>query len=77
VLETFGLAKELEQAIRAVKEVASGLPLIAQFTVNDEGALISGSTLESAVKDIAHYEIDAIGLNCSIGPRSMLERWST
>jgi len=73
ILETFGLAKELEQAIRAVKEVAPDAPIIAQFTVNDEGTLLSGSTLESAVKEIAHYEIDAVGLNCSIGPRSMLE----
>ena len=73
ILETFGLAKEIEQAIRAVKDVAPDLPIIAQFTVNDEGTLTSGNTLESAVNEIAHYEIDAIGLNCSIGPRSMLE----
>jgi len=62
VLETFGLAKELEQAIRAVKEVAPDAPVIAEFTVNDEGTLISGSTLESAVKEIAPYQLDAIGL---------------
>ena len=73
VLETFGLAKELEQAIRAVKDVAPDAPIIAQFTVNDEGTLLSGSTLESAVQEIAPYTVDAIGLNCSIGPRSMLE----
>ncbi len=73
VLETFGLAKELEQAIRAVKTLAPDLPLIAQFTVNDEGTLIGGSTLEGAVKAIAPYSVDAVGLNCSIGPRSMLE----
>jgi homocysteine S-methyltransferase len=73
ILETFGLVKELEQAIRAVQEVAPDLPVIAQFAVNDEGTLISGSTLESAVIEIARYPLDAIGLNCSIGPRSMLE----
>lgn len=73
ILETFGLAKEMEQAIRAVKEVAPELPIVAQFTVNDEGTLISGNTLEDAVKEIAHYQVEAVGLNCSIGPRSMLE----
>ena len=73
ILETFGLAKELEQAIRAVKEVAPDAPIVAQFTVNDDGTLLSGSTLESAVNEIARYQVDAIGLNCSIGPRSMLE----
>ena len=73
ILETFGLAKELEQAIRAVKEVAPDAPIIAQFTVNDDGTLLSGATLESAVNEIARYQVDAIGLNCSIGPRSMLD----
>ncbi len=73
ILETFGLAKELEQAIRAAKEVAPDLPLIVQFTVNDDGALISGASLESGVKAISEYTFDVIGLNCSIGPRAMLE----
>ena len=73
ILETFGLAKELEQAIRAAKDVAPDLPLIAQFTVNDDGVLISGASLESGVQAISEYTLDAIGLNCSIGPRAMLE----
>ncbi len=73
ILETFGLAKELEQAIRAAKEVAPDLPLIVQFTVNDDGALISGASLESGVQTISGYSFDVIGLNCSIGPRAMLE----
>lgn len=72
VLETFGLVKELEQAIRAVKELAPDLPIIAQVTVNDEGTLIRGSSLESFVQDVAGYDLDAIGLNCTIGPRAML-----
>ena len=25
------------------------------------------------MNEIAHYQVDAIGLNCSVGPRSMLE----
>ncbi len=73
VLETFGLVKELEQAIRAVKEIRPGLPIIAQVTVNDEGVLIRGASLESFVADVSGYELDAVGLNCTIGPRAMLE----
>ena len=73
VLETFGLVKELEQALRAVKELNAGIPVIAQVTVNDEGVLISNATLESFVQAMGNYQVDAIGLNCSIGPRSMLE----
>ncbi|MEW5983244.1 MAG: bifunctional homocysteine S-methyltransferase/methylenetetrahydrofolate reductase [Acidobacteriota bacterium] len=73
VLETFGLVKELEQAIRAVKDLGPEMPLIAQVTVNDEGILIRGGSLESFVQDVAAYELDAVGLNCTIGPRAMLE----
>ncbi len=73
VLETFGLVKELEQAVRAVRELSPDIPLVAQVTVNDDGMLISGATLESFVQGIAGYAIDAIGLNCSVGPRSMLD----
>lgn len=73
VLETFGLVKEMEQAIRAVKEVAPDLPIIAQVTVNDEGVLIRGASLESFIAGVSGYALDAVGLNCTIGPRSMLE----
>lgn len=73
VLETFGLVKEMEQAIRAAKEVAPDLPIIAQVTVNDEGVLIRGASLESFVAGVSGYQLDAVGLNCTIGPRSMLE----
>ena len=73
VLETFGLVKELEQAIRAVKDLNPSIPILAQVTVNDDGVLISGATLESFIQGVAGYELDAVGLNCSIGPRAMLE----
>jgi methionine synthase I (cobalamin-dependent)/5,10-methylenetetrahydrofolate reductase len=73
VLETFGLVQELEQAIRAVRELSPDVPLVAQVTVSDDGLLLSGATLESFVQGIAGYAVDAIGLNCSVGPRSMLD----
>ena len=77
ILETFGLAKELEQAIRAVKEVAPDLPIIAQFTVNDEGTLISGATLESAVKEIADYRSTPSGSTARSGRGRCSRRSST
>jgi methionine synthase I (cobalamin-dependent)/5,10-methylenetetrahydrofolate reductase len=73
VLETFGLVKELEQAIRAVKDLDPSIPILAQVTVNDDGVLISGATLESFILGVSGYQLDAVGLNCSIGPRSMLD----
>ncbi len=73
VLETFSLLSELSQAIRAVRELDSKIPILAQVTVNDEGMLLSGATLEAFVAEMANFDVDAIGLNCSVGPKAMLE----
>ncbi len=73
VLETFGLVSELEQAIRAVRELNADIPLIAQITIGDDGKLLSGAPLQNFVAALAGYTIDAIGMNCSVGPKAMLE----
>lgn len=73
ILETFSLAEELEQGIRAVRELQKDIPVIAQVTLNAEGNLLSGEPLEHFVEVISKYHVDVIGLNCSEGPRLMLE----
>ncbi len=73
VLETFSLVGELSQAIRAVRELDSRIPILAQVTVNDEGMLLSGATLEAFAAEAASFDVDAVGLNCSVGPKAMLE----
>ncbi len=77
VLETFALVAELNQAIRAVKELNREIPVIAQVTINDDGNLLSGATLESFVKGVENTGVDALGLNCSVGPRAMLDALET
>ncbi len=77
ILETFSLVSELIQAVRATRELRPDIPLIAQVTVNDERVLLSGAPLSSFVTDIAEYAVDVIGLNCSVGPKSMLEALET
>ena len=77
VLETFSLVAELIQAIRAVKELNRDIPVMAQVTINDDGNMLSGATLESFVKGIADTGVDALGLNCSVGPRAMLDALET
>ncbi len=77
VLETFLLTAELDQAIRAVKELNKDIPIMAQVTINDDGNLLSGATLESFVKGIEGTGVDTIGLNCSVGPRAMLDALET
>ncbi|MBI5473380.1 MAG: bifunctional homocysteine S-methyltransferase/methylenetetrahydrofolate reductase [Ignavibacteriae bacterium] len=73
ILETFALVAELQQAIRAVKELSPDFPLMAQVTINDDGNLLSGAALESFVSGVSEYKLDAIGLNCSVGPKLMLD----
>jgi methionine synthase / methylenetetrahydrofolate reductase(NADPH) len=73
VLETFSVVAELVQAIRAARELNQEIPIVAQVTVNDDGYLLSGATLESFVSEISKHPVDVIGLNCSVGPKAMLE----
>jgi methionine synthase / methylenetetrahydrofolate reductase(NADPH) len=73
VFETFVLVPELLQAIRAAKELNPAIPIVAQMTISDDGNLLSGASLESFVKETQGSGVDAIGLNCSVGPRAMLD----
>jgi methionine synthase / methylenetetrahydrofolate reductase(NADPH) len=73
VLETFTHVPELQQAIRAARECNDTLPLMVQVTIGDDGNLLSGTTLESFIKEISSYPVDVVGLNCSVGPKAMLE----
>jgi homocysteine S-methyltransferase len=77
VLETFALIAELDQAVRAVKELNREIPVMAQVTINDDGNLLSGATLESFVKAMENTGVDTLGLNCSVGPRAMLDALET
>ncbi len=73
ILETFGHVPELLQAIRAARELNADIPLIAQVTIHDEGTLLSGAPLETFVSAMSGQAVDVIGLNCSVGPKAMLE----
>jgi len=73
ILETFILAKELVQALRAVRELDENIPVIGQVTINEDGNLLSGAPLERFIDKLKDYKIDAVGLNCSVGPKPMLD----
>jgi methionine synthase / methylenetetrahydrofolate reductase(NADPH) len=73
IFETFSMVEEIVQGVRAVRELNTDIPIIAQVTINSEGSLLSGETLERFVETISQYQVDAIGMNCSEGPKLMLE----
>jgi methionine synthase / methylenetetrahydrofolate reductase(NADPH) len=73
ILETFGYLEELHQAMLAVRDVSSTIPLVAQVTIDEDGNCLDGSTPEQFAPRLAEWGADVIGCNCSVGPVAMLE----
>ena len=72
IMETFSDLDELLQALRAVRRVAGDAPAFAQMTFGDEGYTAYGAPVEVAARALDGAGADVIGLNCSVGPSSML-----
>jgi homocysteine S-methyltransferase len=74
MLETFTEIHELREAVFAAREAAgSGFPIIAHVSIEDDGSLRDGTSTERFTELLNEWPVDAIGLNCSSGPRIMLE----
>lgn len=71
-LETFSDLSELEAAFRAVRSL-TGLPVLAQVTIGDNGATPGGTTMEAAGAAMAEWGVEVAGINCSVGPAIMLD----
>src|SRR3990172_4682259 len=70
--ETFYDLEEIQEAIAAAPAVCD-LPLLAQVTIDDDGNMLSGTNPEDFTRKLLETGADAIGLNCSVGPKVMLE----
>jgi methionine synthase / methylenetetrahydrofolate reductase(NADPH) len=73
LLETFGDLHEIEQAVRAAREVDRAKPVIAQMTIGADGLTPFGATPEDIARSLDAWGADIIGLNCSVGPQIILE----
>ena len=74
VLETFYELPELREAIYAAREAAGPeMVIVAQVTVNDDGTLRDGASTETFTKSLDDLPVDVIGINCSAGPKVVLE----
>jgi len=71
-LETFSDISELQQALLAARDVAPELPVIAHMVINPDGATPIGTPIEWAMKKLDEWEVDVVGLNCSVGPAPMM-----
>jgi len=73
ILETFSDLLEIEQAIRAARAAGSALPIIAQMTIGADCRTPYGATPEDVARSLDGWGADVIGLNCSVGPQTILE----
>ena len=73
ILETFGYLEEIHQAMLAVRDVTSSLPMVAQVTIDEDGNCLDGSDPQTFVAKLEEWGADVIGCNCSVGPVAMLD----
>jgi methionine synthase / methylenetetrahydrofolate reductase(NADPH) len=73
VLETFSNLIELREAVHAARSVSVDLPLLVEVSVAEDGTTLTGATPEEVVQALEPLPVDAIGVNCGVGPQSALD----
>lgn len=71
LLETFTDLYELKAAVIAAKENSS-LPIIATMSFEACGSTVFGATAEAMVVTLEGLGVDALGVNCSLGPKQLV-----
>lgn len=71
VIETMMSLQECRAALLAVKETCD-LPVIVTLTYQEDGRTLFGTNPETAAIVMQAMGADAVGINCSAGPDSML-----
>ena len=70
-IETMSDTYEVKAAILAAKENSS-LPVFATMIFDERGKLLTGGDVPSVVAMLEGLRVDALGLNCGLGPKQML-----
>ncbi|MBQ9573981.1 MAG: homocysteine S-methyltransferase family protein, partial [Synergistaceae bacterium] len=71
LLETFTDLYELKAAVLAAKE-NSNLPVFATMSFEESGRTFFGASVEAMTAVLEGLGIDALGVNCSLGPKQLL-----
>ncbi len=71
LIETMNDTLELKAAVLAAKE-NSRLPVCATCVFDGKGKLLTGGTPESVAAMLEGLRVDALGVNCGMGPGQML-----
>jgi len=72
VIETMSDLYEIQAAIQAVRDIATGLPVIASATFTRDNRTILGDSPEKVAYTLVNAGADVIGVNCSGGPAQLL-----
>ena len=70
-IETMSDTYEVKAAVLAAKENTS-LPVFATLIFDDRGKLLTGGDVPSVVALLEGLRVDALGINCGMGPEQML-----
>src|ERR1700690_622686 len=72
IIETMPALNEAREALTAAREVAPDLPVLAMVTVDDESNCLDGASPAQAAALLTEWGADAVGVNCSTGPATVL-----
>ena len=70
-IETMSDTYEVKAAVLAAKE-NTNLPVFATMIFDDKGKLLTGGDVPSGVALLEGLRVDALGINCGMGPKQML-----
>ncbi len=70
-IETMSDTYEMKAAVLAAKE-QTNLPVFATMIFDEKGRLLTGGDVRSAVAMLEGLGVDALGINCGLGPEQML-----
>lgn len=72
IIETMTEIKELKAAVLAARDVFDG-PIITQMTFTNDGSTVTGTDVLSFIAMAESLNVDALGMNCSVGPAELLK----
>lgn len=72
IVETMMSLQESRAAVLAAKETCD-LPILVSMTYNEDGRTLYGTDPATAIVVLQSLGADAVGMNCSTGPKEMLE----
>ncbi len=68
MIETFSDLYELQEAVRAARDLSPDIPIVAEATFTRDDRTLLGDTPDQAAGFLSALKVDVIGVNCSNGP---------